>query len=120
MLNLISSKIHGILDYLFGILLIVLPTILGFDRGISEWVMIILGITTIVYSLITNYELSLARLISLRIHLGLDYLFGVVLLFSPWLLGFSDRVYLPHVIMGIIELAVVHLSNPAPRAPLPR
>lgn len=55
---MISTKIHGYMDYLMGTLLIVLPFILDFPDGAATWVPVILGAGTIVYSLFTDYELG--------------------------------------------------------------
>jgi hypothetical protein len=46
----------------------------------------------------------------MRIHLVLDLVSGLTLAFSPWLFGFSDYIFAPHVIGGILEMAVVALS----------
>ncbi len=38
------------------------------------------------------------------IHLGADVLAGILLAASPWLFGFSDRVFWPHLIVGALEI----------------
>jgi hypothetical protein len=38
------------------------------------------------------------------VHLAIDGLSGALLAVSPWLFGFAGIVYLPHLILGIIEL----------------
>jgi hypothetical protein len=38
------------------------------------------------------------------LHLGVDAAGGLLLLASPWLFGFADRVMWPHVIIGILEI----------------
>lgn len=68
----------------------------------------------LVYSVCTNYELGLVRGISMRTHLGLDYMSGALLALSPWLFGFSEEVYLPHVIMGLLEIGVAAVTDPVP------
>jgi hypothetical protein len=40
----------------------------------------------------------------MKAHLALDVLSGIVLAASPWLFDFADRVYLPHLILGLIEI----------------
>jgi uncharacterized membrane protein len=102
----IDSKTHGTLDYAMGIFLIVAPSIFGLDKGQPESVILYaLGIAALVYSLITDYELGIFKILPFRIHLTLDVLSGIFLSASPWLLDFADRVYLPHVILGLIEIA---------------
>lgn len=43
-MKIISTKTHGILDYLVGIILISSPWLLGFaDGGAKMWIPVILG-----------------------------------------------------------------------------
>lgn len=104
-MKLLSTKAHGVIDYLMGIVLITAPWLLDFDRGGSEtWVPVILGVGVILYSLFTNYELSISKSISMRTHLTLDIISGIFLAASPWIFGFSEYVYLPHLIFGLLEI----------------
>lgn len=108
----IHSRAHGILDYLVGVVLIIAPSLFGFADGPERWVPIILGITTIVYSLLTDYELGAIRVLPFRAHLIIDAFSGVFLALSPWLFGFADRMIAPHLILGLAEIGVVMLSRP--------
>lgn len=104
-MRFIETKTHGYLDYLMGILLLVAPAILGLDMSSPAGaVPMILGALTIVYSLMTSYELGVTNVIPMKTHLAIDFLSGVFLAASPWLFGFADEVYLPHLILGIIEI----------------
>ena len=109
---MIPTKVHGILDYLVGILLLIAPYLFGFADGqAAQWIPMVLGAFAILYSLITDYEWSLAKILPMRIHLILDGLSGAVLLASPWLFGFSHRVFLPHVIFGAIEITAALMTE---------
>jgi hypothetical protein len=85
--------------------LIAAPWLLNFDRGGAEtWVPVVLGAGAILYSLFTNYEFSISKTIPMRTHLTLDVVSGIFLAASPWIFGFNDYVYLPHLIFGLIEI----------------
>ena len=71
----------------------------------------VLGAAILVMSLMTDYELSLARLIPMRAHLGVDAAGGLLLAASPWLFGFADQVFWPHLIIGVFEIAVALTTN---------
>jgi hypothetical protein len=104
-MRFISTKVHGVIDYLMGVLLIAAPWLLDFARGGAEtWVPVVLGAGVIIYSLLTDYELGLSRSISMRTHLSLDFWSGVFLAASPWIFGFNEVVYLPHLIFGLLEI----------------
>lgn len=112
---MIPSKVHAVLDYLMGMILIAAPWLLGFaDNTAATILPVVLGASTLVYSLFTDYEYSIVRMIPFKAHLTLDFASGVLLLVSPWLFGFSDRMYLPHVILGAIEIGAVLMTKPKP------
>lgn len=106
-----------------GVLLILSPALFGFE-GAARTVPMVLGFSVLVYSLCTNYELGLFKLLPFRAHLTLDILGGLLLALSPWLFGFADRVWVPHVILGIAELGAAVMTRTAtserPAAPLAR
>lgn len=81
-MRIIPTRIHGVFDYL------VAPWLLGFAiDGPAQWVPVLLGVAAVIYSLLTRYELGLAPLISMPVHLGLDVASGVLLAASAWLFG---------------------------------
>jgi hypothetical protein len=103
-MRFLSTKVHGILDYLVGILLMASPWILNYSRGGAEtWVPVIVGATVVMYSMMTEYELGVFKVISLEAHLALDLWSGILLAASPWLFGFFEWIYLPHLILGVLE-----------------
>src|SRR4051794_39889571 len=102
----ITPRMHGMLDYPVGIVLVAAPWIFGFSDvgGAAVAVPIVIGALVLGQSLITNYPLSIARLLPLRAHLMMDVLAGIVLAASPWIFGFSDRgtnAWLPHLLVGL-------------------
>jgi hypothetical protein len=104
-MKIIPRKVHGVLDYLVGALLIVAPWVFGFaDEGPATYVPVILGAGALLYSLLTNYELGAVKVLPFRVHLIFDVLSGAFLAASPWLFGFADHVYLPHVVVGVFEI----------------
>jgi len=104
-MRFMTTRMHGMADYLIGIVLIIAPYLFGFaDGSAAQWIPQILGVGAIAYSLLTDYELGAMRVIPMPVHLGIDFMSGLLLLVSPWLFGFADRVYWPHVIFGLIEI----------------
>jgi hypothetical protein len=114
-MRFLSTKVHGYMDYIMGALLIASPWLFDFDRGGAEtWVPVILGAGAIIYSLMTDYELGATRGISMRTHLTLDLLSGIILAASPWIFGFADYVSTPHVVLGILEIGAALVTRREP------
>ena len=114
-MRVISTRVHGMMDYLVGVLLIGAPWLFDFDRGGAEtWVPVVLGAGAILYSLFTNYELGMVRRIPVPTHLMLDLGSGLLLAVSPWLFGFADRVWVPHVVFGLIEIGTALMTRRVP------
>jgi hypothetical protein len=118
-MKVISTRVHGVLDYAVSLLLIASPWLVGYYRGGAEtWVAVIIGLTSVAYSLITDYEMGAARLLSMSAHLGLDFMGGLFLMLSPWLLGFYNHIFEPHLLLGLFELTVVAFSKSKVRRPV--
>ncbi len=114
-MSLIPTRVHGVLDYLVGILLLVAPWPLGFPhQDVATAVPVALGAAAIVYSLLTDYEWGLVPALPMPVHLLLDAASGVVLAASPWLFGFADIVWAPHLIVGLFEVGAAALTSRAP------
>lgn len=114
-MRVISTKVHGVLDYTMGLLLIAAPWLLGFaSGGAGQWVPVILGASALVYSLFTNFELGAFKVIPMTAHLTLDLLSGIVLAASPWIFGFAENVYLPHLILGVAEIGASLMTEKQP------
>jgi hypothetical protein len=114
-MRFLSTKAHGVLDYLVGILLIAAPWLFNFARGGAEtWIFVILGAGALVYSLLTRYELGVVKMIPMPVHLILDAMSGILLAASPWLFNFDDYVYLPHLIFGLFEVGASLITQKEP------
>lgn len=112
-MKIIPTRVHGILDYLVAVMLILAPWLFGFARGGAEtWVFVALGVITIMYSACTDYERGIFKTLSMPAHLKLDMANGLLLTLSPWIFGFSEYVWAPHVIFGLMELGVTLMSRP--------
>ena len=114
-MQVIPTRVHGMLDYLIGALLIAAPWLFDFNRGGAEtWVPVAVGAGVILYSLFTDYELGAVRRLSMPTHLALDMGGGALLAISPWLFGFSEVVWQPHLFVGLIEIATAAMTRRVP------
>lgn len=117
----IPTKVHGALDYIVAIALILAPMIFGFASvgGAAVFIPVILGIGLFLYSLFTRYEWGVVKVIGMPYHLIVDVAASLLLLASPFIFGFANQplnVWLPHVIVGITVIIVVIFSQTQPAA----
>jgi hypothetical protein len=118
-IRFLPTKVHGALDYVVGIALILAPNIFQFAevRGPAVLIPRVLGVVLIVYSLITRYEWGAIKLISMPYHLTIDFLAALFLALSPFVFGFSNKepnAWLPHVVVGLAVVLVVIVSKTRP------
>lgn len=113
---MISLKVHNILDYIIGAVLIVCPFIFGFSTvNAARDTFLVLGFGLIGYSLLTNYRYSIAKLIPLGVHMFMDVCSGAVLMAAPWVFGYrpyitSSQTVL-HFVLGLGAWGLVALTN---------
>jgi hypothetical protein len=120
-IRFISTRVHGVLDYVTGATLLLAPRLLGFEHcGVISAVPKAAGANILLTSLCTDYELGLIRAIPMRTHLQLDIGQGAFLAASPWLFGFQRFVRAPHVIVGLMEIALALTTRRTPSYKLPR
>lgn len=111
-MRFVSTRIHGIADWLMGVVLVALPWLLRLERGSPEgFIPLALGAAALVVTFFTDHELGVVRRIPMVGHLWVDGLAGALLLASPWLFGFADRVWLPHVALGLTELVAAFITK---------
>jgi hypothetical protein len=105
-MRFLPTSLHGVIDYLWGLALLSTPWLFGFAHvPAAKWTAVIFGLGAILYSALTAYELGLIKILPMSLHLILDGLGGIVLAASPFLFGFSDWVYWPHVLFGLFSVA---------------
>ncbi len=118
-MRFVPTRLHGVADWLLGALLIALPFLLELDRSAPEgWLPMVLGAAGLTVTFFTDHELGVVRRLPMSRHLMIDGLSGALLAASPWLFGFSDRVWMPHLLLGLTEVVAAFVTKlePADRA----
>lgn len=105
-MRFIPTLVHGVIDYIVGLVVIAMPFMLGF-QGATRMTLVALGIIAILYSLITDYELGVVRYLRVRFHLMLDIFFAIAMLTLPLFLDFPADLRWPNYLIGIAALTLV-------------
>jgi len=83
---------HAAIEPLIAIVIIAAPWIFGFsDAEDAKVVCIAVGAVMLIAGSMTDWRLSIARVIPLRMHMMTDLALGAVLVLAPFVLGFSDN-----------------------------
>lgn len=105
-MRFISTKSHAIMDYIGGLALLFIP-MYWMDTIVPRpalYTPMVVGIVILAMAVVTDYEISLANLIPMSGHLAMDAVAGLILAASPWLFGFQESVWIPHVVVGVLEV----------------
>ncbi len=99
------THIHGVVDYVVGATLTILPRALGW-RGAPARLLEGAGAGAIAYSMMTNYELGLVKALPMKAHLALDALSGGMLIGAAAMLDDEDDDVRATLIgIGLFEIA---------------
>ena len=114
-MRIIPTQIHGVIDYVTGGALLAAPKLLGLDGDSpASTVFRLAGGGATAYSLLTDYELGLVKVLPMRTHLALDAASGALIAASPWLFGFARggrRYWLPHALVGATEILAALMTK---------
>lgn len=112
-MKLFSTRVHGMLDYLTAGTLLLLPTLIKPSSGVAT-LMRSAGLGTLIYSLLTDYELGVAHVIPMKAHLLLDGMSGATFAAAPLLFADEDGGIQGLLVgLGLFEL-LASLTTDAP------
>ena len=104
----ISRFVHGVVEYLAGVLLIAAPFLLAFDDGAATAVSIVAGVIALIVAASTEGATSMIDSIPISVHVLLDYVLAGALLAAPFLFAFSDETAPTafFIVLGVAHLLI--------------
>jgi hypothetical protein len=105
-MRFIPTVLHGVLDYIVGLVIVALPFLLGWPPTARN-LFVAAGLTVLIYSVCTDYELGVWRYLRIRFHLLLDAIFGLAMLASPTVLNLPADHRAAVYAIGVIALLLV-------------
>jgi len=104
----IPQFVHGVIEYLAGVALLVAPFLLGFEEDSAIAVSVIAGLLVIAIAASTDGPSSLVNSIPLPVHVLLDYALAAILVAAPFLFGFSDETAPTafFIVLGVAHLLI--------------
>lgn len=117
MVKLVSTKTHAVLDYVSVAALATLPRALGWSPPVTN-LLTGAAASTLVYSLLTRYELGAVKLLPMPAHLALDAASGAMLASAPLALTNERKAVVGALIgIGLFEIAAALSTATEPGAP---
>lgn len=104
----IPVSVHGIIEYIAGVLFIAAPFLLSFDDGAATALSIVVGVVVLAIAASTDGPTSLVNSIPRSAHVALDYVLAIVLIALPFLAGFSSETAPTafFIVLGVAHLLV--------------
>jgi hypothetical protein len=104
----IPHFVHGVIEYLAGVFLIVAPFLLSYDDGQAVAVSIVAGVAVLLIAATTRGPTSLIDSIPLPVHVVLDYGLAALLVAAPFLFGFSSEgpPTAAFIVLGVAHLLI--------------
>jgi hypothetical protein len=115
-MRFLPTRVHGLIDYVWGVLIFATPWVFGFADGLAGYLLMMFGVGAFAYSLATDYEWGVLPLLSVPVHLAIDGTGGLFLMVAPWLFGFADRATWPYLAFGGFSLVAGLVTQTRPAA----
>lgn len=109
--RLLPWPVHGTLEYLAGIFVILAPFVFGFREETAFPVFIGIGVVIVVLALLSSEPTGVADLLPPTVHSGIDYLLAVFLLIAPFLFAFETVPETISILLGVAHLVISLLTR---------
>lgn len=116
-----TERLHAALDYLWALFLVMSPLVNGIESVHLRNILVVCGISIIVYSVFTDYGGGIIPVLNRRAHLLFDCLVTLILVFSPWILEPDKWKYALLALPGLVIIVLTRsrIFEKAPSAPIP-
>jgi len=98
--------VHGVIEYAAAALLIVAPFLFGFEDKYATAVSIVVGLVLLAFTAMSQLPTGLVSAVPPAVHATSDFVFAVLLVALPFVLGFREEAAPTALFIG---LGVAHL-----------
>ena len=108
-MRFIPTIFHGIFDLLLAVLVLLAPWIFDYKSdGAETWGPSIIIAVMLAYSILTDYETGLIKILAMPAHNWFDVASGFGIIFSPWLFEFRE---VPHATGVLMTFGILIILN---------
>ncbi len=104
----IPAAVHGIIEYLAGVLFIAAPYLLGFEATRARTLSIVVGVVVLVVAAVSKGPTGLIDELPVSAHVVLDLVLAVFLIAASFLFGFSEdgKATAFFIVFGVAQLLI--------------
>jgi hypothetical protein len=112
--------VHGVLEYVVGVLFIAAPFLFGFDSSAATAAAIVVGLLLLAFTATSALPTGLVSSITVGVHVTVDLVFAVLLVALPFILGFRDEgaPTALFIVVGVLHLLVTIATRFTPEEDL--
>lgn len=112
--------VHGVLEYVVGVLFIAAPFLFGFDSSAATASAIVVGLLLLAFTATSALPTGLVSSITVGVHVTVDLVFAVLLVALPFILGFRDEAAPTalFIVVGVLHLLVTIATRFSPEEDL--
>ena len=85
-MNVLSPRIHGVLDYVIVVFFLLAPTLFDLPYGPST-LAYVLAVAYLTMTVLTDFPLGMVEVISFGVHGVVELVFAIALVVLPWILS---------------------------------
>ncbi len=105
-MRLIGAWSHSIIDYVIVVLMLIGPSVWGFNGRQARYAYILAG-ALLVLTLLTRHPLGVIKMVRFPLHGAVELLLILLMIALPWLANFSRGVHSRNFFLGIAVLMLV-------------
>lgn len=115
----IPALVHGIIEYVAGVVFVIAPFVLGFESGAATAISIIVGVVVLVVAASSEGPSGLISQIPISAHVALDFVLAAALIVMPFAFGFSGEGAPTafFIALGVVHLLLTIATRFRPKAP---
>jgi hypothetical protein len=112
-LGSIPLVVHGLLEYVLGVLCIAAPFLFSFDSNGTKALSVAIGTLILALGIVTAGPVGIVRSLPLDSHIVIDYVLAIFLIASPFVFGFTDDgpALAFFLVVGIAHLLLTILTR---------
>ena len=102
----VPVAVHGVVEYLAGVLFIAAPYLFDFEVTRAKTVSIAVGVVVLVVAAVTRGPTGLIDELPVPAHVVLDFVLAIFLISAAFLFGFSDagKATAFFIVIGVVHL----------------